>query len=260
MGWALLILSILAIGLGLWFLIRPPRGERDSGLMLAIVILMLLACFSGWYAVTSILSNTPRPSPVKSITPVLELDEREPENVTSTAEVYPSYGDDMGDAGTDEEAYNDQLPLIEDAVIYFTTDSYDLVCEARAQLRLVAHFAATHDVISITIKGHADTTGEAERNFRLSFARAETVRRHLVSVLEVDPYLIAPVIPLGETTPAIISDEDDLEQRNRRVELLIEYVPYWDEAYEDIPSVWDTEGTSNCPDSLKVPPPKTCCH
>lgn len=115
--------------------------------------------------------------------------------------------------------------------VYFEHGSAELTDAAREDLRrrLEAALARRPDV-RISLRGHADRSGDADLNQRLSERRAEAVRAFLeemllgggaghpqLSISTVDFDLAA----LGESRPAVETEDGVPELRNRRVEIAL---------------------------------------
>lgn len=69
----------------------------------------------------------------------------------------------------------------------------------------------------LVVIGHTDRVGSLEANDRLSLVRAETVRDLLVAA-GVPPTAVS-VVGRGEREPAVPTDDEVAEARNRRVEI-----------------------------------------
>lgn len=72
----------------------------------------------------------------------------------------------------------------------------------------------------VTVAGHTDRSGSAQANQALSQRRADAVRSALMAQ-GLDGRLITTVVAFGEDKPAVPTADGQVEQRNRRVEIII---------------------------------------
>ena len=91
--------------------------------------------------------------------------------------------------------------------------------EAAAILRDAAATAKTQAPVRIVATGHADRSGPAAHNDRLSARRAQSVRSQLQQ-LGIDPLSVA-TFARGETDPLVPTADGVREPQNRRVEIVI---------------------------------------
>lgn len=114
----------------------------------------------------------------------------------------------------------DSLPLPPQRyVVYFDTGSDVLTEESKQQLahiRAALPYFAAPEVI---VTGHTDRVGPVAANDALSIKRAELVRELLVA--EGFAREIIAVAGRGEREPAVATDDEVDEPRNRRVEVKI---------------------------------------
>lgn len=75
------------------------------------------------------------------------------------------------------------------------------------------------DITMVEIQGHTDNHGTRQRNFRLSFHRAESVRRYLVKK-GVAPHRLA-CRGYGEEAPVSDNDTPEGRRTNRRVVIVV---------------------------------------
>lgn len=73
-------------------------------------------------------------------------------------------------------------------LITFSTDSAELTADAKRQLDIMASALKTDRLASyrFIVEGHADPRGDPGRNFALSQARAESVKRYLIAQHSVE--------------------------------------------------------------------------
>ncbi|MGI6193207.1 MAG: OmpA/MotB family protein [Christensenellales bacterium] len=110
---------------------------------------------------------------------------------------------------------------------FFASGSAALDNEAKFALENVCGILVEHsDLIQrIRIEGNADTVpiGKAgyRDNWELSMDRADSVRRYILSVTELDPSLLMTVY-YGEYNPVASNDTEEGRAQNRRVDFVIE--------------------------------------
>jgi outer membrane protein OmpA-like peptidoglycan-associated protein len=86
------------------------------------------------------------------------------------------------------------------------------------ELDRLAGFLARHPKLKLTIEGHTDNVGNADKNLELSQRRARAVRDYLVGKGVATDRITA--IGYGDTRPLVKSDKGN--EQNRRVVFLIE--------------------------------------
>lgn len=84
----------------------------------------------------------------------------------------------------------------------------------------LANFLIDHPDLHLTISGHTDSAGKEESNQRLSQARADAIKKYLVTGFGVDEVRIK-AIGYGSAKPATQELTDEHKQLNRRVEFQI---------------------------------------
>jgi outer membrane protein OmpA-like peptidoglycan-associated protein len=104
-------------------------------------------------------------------------------------------------------------------LLYFLTGTDILTEESRRQLPEILDAIREYPAPEVTVTGHTDTTGSAERNARLALDRAEAIRDVLIQE-GLDPDLIA-VDSHGEANLLVPTPDDVDEPRNRRVEVTV---------------------------------------
>ncbi len=104
-------------------------------------------------------------------------------------------------------------------VLQFEPNTNRLSASADAVLTEVRSALAALPAGDMVITGHTDRVGTLEANDRLSLTRAEAVRDILVAA-GVDRALIT-VVGRGEREPAVPTEDEVAEARNRRVEIRI---------------------------------------
>ena len=99
-------------------------------------------------------------------------------------------------------------------VVYFPFDQYVLTTEAQAVVQEAAQYAQSGAATSITVVGHADTSGSAAYNVRLSERRSKAVADALVA--SGVPQTALQVDWRGESQPAVPTPDGTKEPLNRR--------------------------------------------
>jgi len=107
------------------------------------------------------------------------------------------------------------LPTVE-----FENNSATLTAQGRAVVENVASILRANPNVRISIEGHTDSTGTAERNLTLSQARAKTVLDTLVT-LSIDPARMTST-GFGESRPKVPGNDDAARAVNRRVEFIVQ--------------------------------------
>lgn len=107
-------------------------------------------------------------------------------------------------------------PAIEarEFVVYFPFDQYVLTPEAQTVVQEAASYALAGNAARVVVTGHADTSGSAAYNIRLSERRAKTVADALVG-LGVNGGSLS-VDWKGESQPAVATGDGVKEPLNRR--------------------------------------------
>ena len=103
--------------------------------------------------------------------------------------------------------------------IYFDFNSDRIKDESQPVLATIAGVLAGHPDWSLTVEGHTDDVGSAERNLDLSTRRAVAVRRALAEQYGVDPSRLVTA-GRGESRPRDTNATLEGRARNRRVELV----------------------------------------
>lgn len=104
-------------------------------------------------------------------------------------------------------------------IVFFDWDKYVLTAEAQAIVQTAAAdlLATREENYEVILNGHADSSGSAEYNLKLSQKRAEAVKAALVA-----RGLVADRIQyyaFGESDPRIATPKGKREPANRRVEI-----------------------------------------
>ncbi|MEQ1800989.1 MAG: OmpA family protein [Gammaproteobacteria bacterium] len=107
-----------------------------------------------------------------------------------------------------------------DASVLFEFGKSELLPQAQAALLDAAGRIAAFTGAAVTVEGHTDNVGTADYNARLSQARADAVRRFLVSRPELKGRAITAT-GFGATQPVAGNNTEADRQKNRRVEIVI---------------------------------------
>jgi OOP family OmpA-OmpF porin len=104
-------------------------------------------------------------------------------------------------------------------LVFFDWDRSDLTDRARQIIGEAAEASRTVQTTRIEVQGHADRSGSAEYNMRLSRRRADTVAAELVrrgvarSIITIEAF--------GESKPLVPTADGVREPQNRRVEIIL---------------------------------------
>ena len=104
-------------------------------------------------------------------------------------------------------------------ILHFETGGTTLTEESQAQLPTIIETIRNYPMADISIIGHTDNTGKSADNEKLGLTRAQAVQTLLVQE-GIRPLEIT-VTSHGEYNPAIRTDKNTPEPRNRRVEVTI---------------------------------------
>lgn len=106
-------------------------------------------------------------------------------------------------------------------ILYFPFDSDSLGTTADNAIRHLAGQINSTKNANVTINGHADRAGTEEYNQDLSQRRARFVERALANAGV--PSRLMHYFAFGESDPAVPTDDDVREPKNRRVEIFLEH-------------------------------------
>jgi outer membrane protein OmpA-like peptidoglycan-associated protein len=110
-------------------------------------------------------------------------------------------------------------PLVRSFLVFFDFDRSDITQDARKVINQAADNARkAGSATRITLTGHADRSGSAQYNMRLSQRRADAVKQELIK-LGVPASDIVTVAK-GESDPLVPTADGVREPRNRRVEIV----------------------------------------
>lgn len=112
------------------------------------------------------------------------------------------------------------VKIIEIPDIAFDFDSFNINPEYSAVIDSIYEHIKSLDPKSIEIVGHTDKVGSNEYNHKLSFERAEEVKKALLRKSKIFKNIISTK-GYGETHPKVTNDTKENRQINRRVEIKI---------------------------------------
>jgi outer membrane protein OmpA-like peptidoglycan-associated protein len=112
-------------------------------------------------------------------------------------------------------------PVAREFVVYFPFDQSVLTPEAQTVVQEAASYAQQGNATQIQVVGHADTSGSAAYNVRLSERRARAVADAMVG-LGVNPGMITADWR-GETQPAVSTGDGVREPLNRRATINVNF-------------------------------------
>lgn len=110
-------------------------------------------------------------------------------------------------------------PAPEKFVLEFEPGTSQLTTDSQARLADIVARAQARSGGEIVVTGHTDRQGSLEANDKLSLERAQAIRALLIE-RGFKPELIEAV-GRGEREPAVPTDDEVAEPRNRRAELLV---------------------------------------
>jgi outer membrane protein OmpA-like peptidoglycan-associated protein len=112
-----------------------------------------------------------------------------------------------------------QPPRPRSHTLYFEHDKGGLTARSAAELDRIKAELAANPAAEVVITGHTDRVGKLEFNDRLSLDRAEAVRAILLGI--GIPGSAMSLAGRGEREPAVPTEDEVAEPRNRRVEIKI---------------------------------------
>ncbi|MBU0724994.1 MAG: OmpA family protein [Alphaproteobacteria bacterium] len=111
-------------------------------------------------------------------------------------------------------------PVPRNYLVFFDFDRSDLTADARQIVKLAADNAKKGGISRLQLVGHADRSGPATYNQRLSLRRAESVKGALVQ--EGLGQNQIGVEARGESDPLVATADGVREPQNRRVEIILQ--------------------------------------
>lgn len=125
----------------------------------------------------------------------------------------------LRDSGVGVRREGNDLRLIMPGDITFDTNSTEIKPQFYAVLNDVADVLEQYPATYVDVIGHADSTGDAGYNQRLSEQRAQAVAGYLIAQNVMrDRFYVGG---MGETSPIASNDTPQGRAQNRRVEIII---------------------------------------
>jgi outer membrane protein OmpA-like peptidoglycan-associated protein len=118
-----------------------------------------------------------------------------------------------------EDALSALPPAPQRFTLYFRFESNQLTEESRATVPAILQAIKDHIVPELLIIGHTDTAGSKPANIELGRRRADVVRLYLIAA-GLDPSVIT-ITSHGESDQLILTADEVLEPRNRRVDISV---------------------------------------
>ena len=104
-------------------------------------------------------------------------------------------------------------------ILYFETNSVEVMASSRPDLDALFAEVAKRQAVEVQVTGHTDRVGSQADNDRLSLQRAEGVRAMLIKRGINASFLRA--VGRGEREPLVPTADEQAEPRNRRVEVIV---------------------------------------
>lgn len=156
----------------------------------------------------------------KRVAPVEQANERLAGQVGEVGEVSKMAKEEAGRAHERISALDDYV--VQDSVtVYFSVNSFVISSEDRQTLDELAQKAMKTKGYVIEITGHADASGNAQRNRVLSQQRADAVVRYLQENNEIPLRRMVTPFGYGQMRPAADNSTPEGRRQNRRVEVKI---------------------------------------
>jgi outer membrane protein OmpA-like peptidoglycan-associated protein len=116
-------------------------------------------------------------------------------------------------------AQANEYTLKAQTTVLFATGSAAISAKGKADLKAIAVQAKAIKGYLIGVTGHADTTGDSEKNQALSEKRAEAVIRYLQKYCGIQTYRVLSSGAMGQEHPAGENETAEGRALNRRVEV-----------------------------------------
>lgn len=117
-----------------------------------------------------------------------------------------------------EEQARLQMQQLQNNIVYFDLDKYDIRSDFAAMLDAHANFLRSNPSYKVTVEGHADERGTPEYNISLGERRANAVKMYLqgkgVSADQIS------IVSYGKEKPAVLGHDEAAYAKNRRAVLV----------------------------------------
>lgn len=166
----------------------------------------------------------PRPPDEITRTPEQTQEEPVPEREPEPMDTAAAMPDSLPAPDASSIIAYDCRDLADDARVLrirFGYASFKLTSEAQAALNDFAQRLLQCPAVILTISGHTDSEGHADRNRRLSIRRAQAVLKHLAAAGAQPEQLSA--VGLGPTQPYLPNTSAENRQQNRRAEVVVAF-------------------------------------
>ncbi len=107
----------------------------------------------------------------------------------------------------------------ESFVVNFDPNQDTISAESRPQVARIVASIQSRRSTGVTVIGHTDTTGDPQSNYALGLQRAEVVAAEVKAA--APPGAAVFVVSHGESDPAVKTEDNVSEPRNRRVEVIV---------------------------------------
>jgi peptidoglycan-associated lipoprotein len=155
-----------------------------------------------------LLAGCPKPETVKEPAPGAPGDQGAGPSELPAGGVEP--GSEVGGAAGDAS--------LQQRIIYFDFDSYEIPAQYRDIVAAHARRLATNGAMKVRLEGHTDERGSREYNIGLGERRAQAVRRALMLQGAGDGQLVT--VSYGEERPSASGSDETAYAKNRRVEII----------------------------------------
>lgn len=184
-------------------------------------LLMLTACSSPQPAARTTARTVvavPKPAPTQRKIPA-----KTNAPVRPVAEYMAAQENDLVEAlaGSDIRLFRkrNSLTLVVPGNLAFSSNSYNLKEEARAELKKIAPVLRYYDRTRINVVGHTDNTGRPATNMMLSEKRADSVAAALTG--SDIPKIRFWVDGKGASEPAASNNTAEGREKNNRIEIVL---------------------------------------
>ncbi|ESP62561.1 Outer membrane protein A precursor [Smithella sp. ME-1] len=106
-------------------------------------------------------------------------------------------------------------------MVQFDYKKWDIKSEYYGEIKKLADFMKKHPNLKATIEGHTCNIASAQYNLELSRKRAESIKKSLIEMEDIDPKRLKAV-GFGLTKPIAGNDTEEGRIKNRRVEVHLE--------------------------------------